>query len=241
MSAQGVLNYPNGVRQIAYILTGSSADSFEITYENVETSESYTQTDIPYSINFRVLTFDSKYNRITVTRGLLSETFDLNVQNRAAILVIHSDGSPFIKIFDSSTDWPGSWLIINTLSETNRWTITSVGTQDISSDSSYLWVNPMTLTLPDRNSVLDWRWEILSENESYQLSYYDAVDDEWKWWWSTVAVVSNRNLRVWVVYDDSGRKLTGRDLNLRSGISTGGTITDFTQWRWQYFEPALPY
>ena len=237
MSAQGPYNWPNGVRQIAYRSFGST-DPFEVEFEDPETTDSYLHEGItPSSFVARVLTFDARYTKITVTRGALSEVFNLAFDNRVAILVLSTLGeTPFINIYESEPEWVAGHLVINTLNEDVRY---GRGEQEpgnvfgiVESESANLFANPLAMTLPDRSDIS--HWYLGDENETLLVSIATLSGDPPTW--NTVASefvnTENSKLDLILVYRSGENDfLANIDFTLRSD--------DFAQFKWQYFAPAL--
>ena len=243
MSAQGVLNYPNGVRQIYYV--GLKVDSVDIEFEDTATMETYT-ANIPYAQS--VTTFEYRFNKITVTDGDLVEEFTLDPEPRFYMLVAGPLNKPFIKLINGDPLWLGSALVLNERDATIRCT-TSVdppGTVDvlhpnIASGSYAVIENPAGLTLADPSILSEWALPYSAGETLIGIEYDD--DGTWDLQYSTTWSFTSRQMMLFLFYDyyDEYTRVSSRTRNPIILYPTGHAETDCVQWRWQYFEPALPY
>lgn len=240
MSAQGVLNWPNGVRQITHLGVADTVTEGTVTFKTVPSSAAdYSVTFEPSSAH-RTFTFDHKYKQIVVEFGSLTETFTLDDTNRASVLVYFEKAVSFVKHFyDADFDWPGSLIAINTLSEDIKMTQDFDGPNEaevtLAANSEYYWPTPMGQTLPDRNDLEDWTNFPSSEASSNYLlkrhngsSWVIYSDNFYPFWLQF--------LHIQILYlNGSTRSLWSSTVNL---LQYSG-VNPFLQWRWQYFTPAL--
>ena len=246
MSAQGVRNWPNGVRQTAYFSASTDTVSFDVEFTDTETNQNtYTWADLPHqgSGSPRVLTFDERYNRVRVTHGLIDEVFDLDPTNRASILVMEADDDfPFIQHYNSVDEWLGSMLIINQTPYRQRITLDEDPALrvEVASGDNVLWVNPLAFQLPDPKDLTDWLWPVSSQITFQEIEWLE--DGEWKMWRSGFGIPpTNAGLVTQVLTYKESRfskfRLTDRTFNLR--LDDRVDRFDFRQFKWQYFAPAL--
>lgn len=249
MSAQGYHNWPHGVRQIYALPPYDATLSYSILFEITATGESWTWDSLVlhYSL-IRTVTFDARVDRITVTRDVISEVYNLSETLRSAVLLFDDRNVSGVRIakiwfYELPQNVTGGVLVINGSRFSVRQTIGGT-IRVVAPGAVTLLDNPTGLVVPDGADLTDWKWEETNTGVSDTTEWDD--DGVWDLSYSSFVGISSTEFRVLLFIDDDTYPGSDDDtypkrfgfprLDLQADSSLSGTQV----WRWEYFNAALP-
>jgi hypothetical protein len=228
MSAQGSLNWPNGVRQLALVRI-PYVEPTEVMFENTVTAETYSR--VVANIANAYIEFDRGIDRVTA----YGYSFDLDPEKRASLLVIDSTGEETIVRHYTAEDlWAtGSNHFHNASTYPIRVRVPAGGTVVLTLDPGEDgWVeNIAGLDVPPKDDLSKWAAGQI-DAFSYEIEYLDGT-------WTLMSDSSEYGrtwrLLFWIFFDTVGSFPVDYTAESFEFI----LATSFAVFRWQYFEPAL--
>jgi len=249
VGAQGLSNWPHGLRQI-HVFGFNTSTPYDIEFASGLTGESWGLTDVSLDQNIKTHTVDARIDSVTLTQGAFSDTVTLSDEILSSILIFDNASELAVKVWyhELGSDSAGAVLYLNGAGEDVK---CFAGSMDevVTAGNMKLFINPGSLTFPDGSDLANWHWK--TETTARNLIRTEIWRDEdefgdtdgvFEW---TQAYHSERRFgfNAFLIF-------LVKENGLVSDYTVGHTIptfypqghgsSDFSVWHWDYFKAALP-